>query len=370
MALLRILLIVVTATVINADDCPGGKMRCPDKMTCCPLSSGSGDFGCCPFSEAICCKDGKHCCPHGLVCDLKHQGCRIGGTDILLDWSAPLQAEVLEPVEQPRSSKHESGFKDTNHIHFTRVVQHENEDTNDVVYREYTKENSKKEHISETEVAESLGMQDNGRCPDGHYCFLETCCKMQSGSYGCCPHLYATCCDDLVHCCPHGYQCGTGGCVRDRTVPWGTTLLKPKALIAHTMEDKGEIQSKHDSQHDSLYKEDTIENIENNKVSAKEEQASEADLYKSLGRRVNGFCKDGSFCPLFWTCCKNQQGGYGCCNHAWATCCDDGLHCCPHGYSCGTSSCVKDKTASWGIPFGYGRFHDKKHYEPKVKLLH
>ena len=42
-------------------------------------------------------------------------------------------------------------------------------------------------------------------CPSGN-----TCCKLTSGKYGCCPLPKAVCCSDGVHCCPNGYTCGDG----------------------------------------------------------------------------------------------------------------------------------------------------------------
>ena len=42
-------------------------------------------------------------------------------------------------------------------------------------------------------------------CPSGN-----TCCKLSSGEYGCCPLPKAVCCSDGVHCCPNGYTCGGG----------------------------------------------------------------------------------------------------------------------------------------------------------------
>ena len=42
-------------------------------------------------------------------------------------------------------------------------------------------------------------------CPDGN-----TCCKLSSGGYGCCPLPKATCCSDEIHCCPDGYSCSEG----------------------------------------------------------------------------------------------------------------------------------------------------------------
>jgi hypothetical protein len=46
-------------------------------------------------------------------------------------------------------------------------------------------------------------------------------------------------------------------------------------------------------------------------------------------------CKDGSYCPGDNTCCLTPRG-VGCCPYKDATCCGDGIHCCPNGYVCNT----------------------------------
>ena len=53
--------------------CPGGEFECPDDMTCCKMETGQ--WGCCPFSHAVCCSDGLHCCPRGHRCDLREGKC-------------------------------------------------------------------------------------------------------------------------------------------------------------------------------------------------------------------------------------------------------------------------------------------------------
>jgi len=40
------------------------------------------------------------------------------------------------------------------------------------------------------------------QCPKGN-----TCCKVSSETYGCCPLKDAVCCSDNKHCCPEGYTC-------------------------------------------------------------------------------------------------------------------------------------------------------------------
>ncbi len=49
------------------DICPDGISECPNGSTCCKLSSGQ--YGCCPLENAVCCSDGIHCCPKGYTCD-------------------------------------------------------------------------------------------------------------------------------------------------------------------------------------------------------------------------------------------------------------------------------------------------------------
>ena len=46
--------------------CPDAS-TCPGEETCCVLASG--EYGCCPFSDATCCSDKLHCCPKGYTCN-------------------------------------------------------------------------------------------------------------------------------------------------------------------------------------------------------------------------------------------------------------------------------------------------------------
>jgi len=57
-------------------------------------------------------------------------------------------------------------------------------------------------------------------------------------------------------------------------------------------------------------------------------------------------CKDDSICPENSTCCQLKTG-YGCCPYENATCCSDGIHCCPNGYKCDTTHgrCVSGKNS-------------------------
>uniref|UniRef100_A0A8C6UTW7 Granulin a n=1 Tax=Neogobius melanostomus TaxID=47308 RepID=A0A8C6UTW7_9GOBI len=58
----------------RASDVPcNDTVACPDETTCC--STPDGEWACCPEPNATCCRDGKHCCPHGYKCGHRKQSC-------------------------------------------------------------------------------------------------------------------------------------------------------------------------------------------------------------------------------------------------------------------------------------------------------
>ena len=63
-----------TTTISTTHPCPNPEDQCLDGQTCCQISET--DYGCCPFAQAVCCKDMAHCCPQNTLCDLKSDSCR------------------------------------------------------------------------------------------------------------------------------------------------------------------------------------------------------------------------------------------------------------------------------------------------------
>ncbi|VDM31597.1 unnamed protein product [Hydatigera taeniaeformis] len=131
---------------------PGEMVICDDgsycegpNVTCCKFSDGS--WGCCPFSNAICCLDHVHCCPNGYSCSFNQ--CIKSGSN----------GNFLTPWRYKQPAK---------------------------------KANS-----------------DSNTCEDGTtICPSDmTCCLTDDNSYGCCPFPNAVCCLDREHCCPSGYTC-------------------------------------------------------------------------------------------------------------------------------------------------------------------
>ncbi|CAB4039617.1 Hypothetical predicted protein [Paramuricea clavata] len=121
----------------------------------------TGEWGCCPFPNAVCCSDGVHCCPHGSTCT--STSCQKGSHVTQLFKKKPaIQAKVVQ-------------------------------------------------------------CNATAFCPDGN-----TCCRLEGGQWGCCPLPNAVCCSDGVHCCPHGSTCTSTSCQKGSHV---TQLFKKKPAI-------------------------------------------------------------------------------------------------------------------------------------------
>ncbi|XP_029013949.1 granulin a [Betta splendens] len=197
---------------------------CPDGTTCCKTKDGG--WACCPFPEAVCCNDFLHCCPHGKQCNLAAGTC--DGETGVLPWAEKLPVIPRQNVE-----------------------------------------------------ARNVPCNSTASCPDG-----TTCCKTKDGGWACCPFPEAVCCNDFLHCCPHGKQCNlaAGTCDGETGVlPWAEKLpVIPR------------------------------QNVEARNVP----------------------CNSTASCPDGTTCCKTKDGGWACCPFPEAVCCNDFLHCCPHGKQC------------------------------------
>ncbi|XP_064410860.1 progranulin-like isoform X2 [Latimeria chalumnae] len=220
----------------------GNQYYCPDGNTCCTLPSGS--WACCPHPHAICCRDGYHCCPYGYFCDFTSTKCTKGGVSIPSEEKMPalVQTNALSITSESQGSKVYCG--------------------------------------------------NQYYCPDGN-----TCCKLPSGSWGCCPHPHAICCRDGYHCCPYGYFCD----------------------FTSTKCTKGGVSIPSEEKMPAL--------VQTNALSITSESPSSAV-----------YCGNQYYCPDGNTCCKLPSGSWGCCPHPHAICCRDGYHCCPYGYICDFTS--------------------------------
>ena len=136
-------------------------VTCLDNSTCDPLKicckMENGAYGCCPYSDGVCCEHTSSCCPGGTVCGDVAGDCR------------PKQRRPY-------------------HVQF-------NWHTIEL----------KAGQISEKTKVEMISSSSNV-CPGGETkCDAEaTCCKRSDDSYACCPYNNGTCCGSEGFCCPNG----------------------------------------------------------------------------------------------------------------------------------------------------------------------
>uniref|UniRef100_UPI0037E9B7E7 granulin a n=1 Tax=Semicossyphus pulcher TaxID=241346 RepID=UPI0037E9B7E7 len=149
----------------SAVQCDGGS-QCPDHTTCCKLATG--EWGCCPLENAVCCQDKMHCCPQGYTCNMASNSCQ----KLLM---LQLETVPLTPVFLPEPQ------------HQLPPVEHRD-----------------------------VPCDDTTSCPDG-----QTCCRMSATTWGCCPIPNAVCCSDMLHCCPSGWTCDSAGeCTQNTALNW------------------------------------------------------------------------------------------------------------------------------------------------------
>merc|ERR1712062_128937 len=161
------------APIIIADDedvksniCLDPAVKCAPSQTCCQLADGS--FGCCPFKDAVCCKDGQRCCPSGMRCDVEHGRCLKNQDYEFWRFSNLLNPEIRKTL--------------------VRMAVFEN-------------------HLAMPEKPTLV--KSPNICPNPEDQCLEgqTCCKISPDDYGCCPFKNAVCCSDMLHCCPQNMVC-------------------------------------------------------------------------------------------------------------------------------------------------------------------
>ena len=214
--------------------CPDGG-ECPKGDTCCPTTAGA--YGCCPDPNAVCCSDGKHCCPEGYQCDVSSDTC-IKGTTVeaflSLDKHVKNVKEVICPYIYSNGSytcpngevccpsfggccpsgeicNIPGGYCEEASLDCDKAT---GNCPDGAIVKTIDSPDLMKAHeitveyidIVKNDVKNVICPGSKYMCPDGN-----TCCPNSSGTYGCCPFPSAVCCSDLTHCCPSGYTCTSDG---------------------------------------------------------------------------------------------------------------------------------------------------------------
>ncbi|KAK2165648.1 hypothetical protein LSH36_47g04018 [Paralvinella palmiformis] len=308
--------------------CPDGTSECPDGSTCCIMLSGQ--YGCCPLKQAVCCKDHLHCCPQRTVCDQQHAICKASGLHSI-QWIRTTGHVSGEQTENGQCADNKTKCPDdttccpmldgyyaccpfknakccSDKLHCCP-----SDEECDIEKGECIKRENEKSSMTPLSATPATS-EDRVICPDHQSCQSgSTCCQISATIYGCCPFSNAVCCSDHTHCCPAGYTCDvTAGTCQSTgsSIPW---LTKREAQPVAPSEMNKPIRSI-----------DRNLPVGDNKV----------------------ICPDHtSFCPDQTTCCMLQSGQYGCCPLPNAVCCADHQHCCPTGYKCDVkkSTCLKSE---------------------------
>ncbi|NXE69461.1 GRN protein, partial [Calcarius ornatus] len=266
----------------RAVPCPDGQSECPDDATCCVTSSGA--WGCCPMPQASCCADKVHCCPHATVCDLTRGRCvsPAGDTDVPLGTAFPAWKrhppapvalrQVLCPDGRSacpdgatccQLSPTQYGCCPLQNAVCCSDGQHccPQGTTCDLIHSTCTSLGGSAP-LAALPTAGDIKCDERTSCPDGN-----TCCRLSSGAWGCCPLEKAVCCPDHVHCCPQGYTCDPegGSCLQ------GGGSRRPWVRKTPALPRGGQVTS------------------------------------------GNVICDETTSCPDGSTCCRMSLGTWGCC---------------------------------------------------------
>ncbi|GFQ96308.1 hypothetical protein TNCT_319171 [Trichonephila clavata] len=135
----------------------------------------------------------------------------------------------------------------------------------------------------------------------------ETCCRISSGDWNCCPYKNGVCCRDDVHCCPEGLIC---------------SLNSLYCFLSSVYYDSNQMQKRQGDEY-------------------------EEDKFVSMQVRFH-LCSEETMC-FNSTCCelgdsKSHFKKHGCCPFVDGVCCPDGKHCCRSTETCDESSesCIKE----------------------------
>ncbi|KAM3598452.1 uncharacterized protein V6R79_018164 [Siganus canaliculatus] len=262
--------------------CEDGVSECPDGTTCC--KNPEGKYGCCPMPKAVCCEDKIHCCPEGTSCDLQQAKCISPVTNKEMPMWAKFPARIRADWENQKKAKQVTA----------QTLDDNSEKTPEATTANTVPLTKEKTTVSSVAKAAAGNVSCDGTasCPDG-----TTCCKNESGDWACCPLPEAVCCEDHIHCCPHGTTCNLASETCDSSTCSVAWVKKVPAI------PKLDVQA------------------------------------------TNVTCDSTSSCPDGTTCCKNEQGKWACCPLPRAVCCDDHEHCCPEGTTCNLPASTCDSSA-------------------------
>ncbi|XP_077407642.1 granulin b [Vanacampus margaritifer] len=354
---------------VSSVTCPGGASSCPDTFTCC--RQPGGDYGCCPYHDAVCCDDGAHCCPSDTVCDLQRGICRParGHRTLPTDVDCPDKQSTC-PDESTCCQLSSGDYGCCPMPDATCCSDHLHCCPHGTVCNLAA---GTCDNPADGSASVHAASPPDTKCDATTTCpGTSTCCPNVAGGWACCPLKQAVCCDDGAHCCPHGKRCNLAAETCDDPsgaappLPW---LAKTAAVTAdvnacdeHTSCPKGASCCFMKSAgkwgccplpqavccQDGSHCCPAGHTCQPHRSSCSRGQRAVPWFAKTPAvtrppALADVKCDDKSSCAAGTTCCKLPSGEWGCCPLVKAVCCDDHEHCCPQGYSCNmaTGTCEK-----------------------------
>ncbi|XP_029933758.1 granulin b [Myripristis murdjan] len=376
--------------------CPDGKSTCPDDTTCCLLTSG--DYGCCPYAEAVCCTDHLHCCPSNTTCDLEHEMCRpaSGEAPVPLSRKIPALPNDVDCPDKVSTCPDETTCCQmangtygccpmpnavccSDHIHCCPA------DTKcDLVHSTCVAAQGEttmaiKIPAAVTPIQNTVGdvpCNDSVACAEG-----STCCKTLQGEWACCPLAKAVCCEDHLHCCPHGTICNLAASTCDDPSGNAVMPLLGKVPTFSLLTDNSKCdrstscpgkatccktptgdwaccplpQAVCCNDHIHCCPHDTVCNLEAGVCEDPSGSRPSLPWLEKVSALTTGEqsekCDRQTMCPGGTTCCKQGSGQWACCPLPQAVCCNDHEHCCPKGYKCNVVQQTCDKPGDLSLPW-------------------
>ncbi|KAM4624047.1 granulin b isoform 2-T2 [Polymixia lowei] len=380
---------------VSSVTCPDGKSSCPDGTTCCLLIGG--DYGCCPYPEAMCCSDYLHCCPSNTTCDLEHEMCKSGETEVPLVKKIPALPNDVDCPDRVSTCPDETTCCQmangtygccpmpnavccSDHLHccpsgtqcdlaHSTCVSPQGETTVATKIPAATT-------VPAQNTVHAVPCNDSVACAEGN-----TCCKSSQGEWACCPLPKAVCCEDHLHCCPHGTVCNLEASTCDdasgnAVVPWLNkvpvfSLLTDDVTCDKSTSCPGKSTCCKSStgdwaccplskaiccdDHTHCCPHDTVCNLETETCDDPSDSAPSlpwvAKVSPLTAEGLDEKCDRQTMCPGGTTCCKQGSGQWACCPLPHAVCCNDQEHCCPKGYTCNLAQQTCDKPGGPALPW-------------------
>jgi len=215
---MKVFVALLVLKLTSALVCLDNRFECPDGHSCCRLTTG--EQGCCPLPEAVCCFDGVHCCPHTYECD--HRGFCTRGMEIV-----PMARKHKALVNKNFNRGYIVPMREIVKSMVTRkpeTIQHNFQVATKMMPEVHTVEagtvpmtNSEGLHHTTPSLNQKVPSHDDTiTCPRWFktaFCEHTLCCASRDGPwkfYGCCPYENGQCCGK--GCCPSGDKCVEGWC--------------------------------------------------------------------------------------------------------------------------------------------------------------